>query len=195
MTIETIIVKKLYVNQGTTKQGKPYTLRKFLSTTRLYYSTFAQDSIASSIKEGDTVTLECEPAAGHEGSFSIKRIIEVASQAGSSPNQGQVVGGRPASPTSSKADAPMTGQKFQSSSFGRLSAHDGVLAISEPPYQAASRIVRQAKEILAKDSPGLEDYNDYAMVLAETIRTLSVKESEAYEVAMLPTKIKAFGKQ
>ena len=192
MSIETITIRKIYVNQGSTKQGKPYTLRKFLATNRCYYATFKTDSVIQGIKEGDSVTLECEPTIGHDGSFSIKRIIEVSSQAGSSSNQGQV--GGPASPASPKLtnNTPMKGQS-QKCSFDTPAAPEEAKA--ETPYQAASRIVGQAKEILAKNSPGLEDYNDYAVVLAETIKTLSIKESEAFEVAMLPSKIKAFGKQ
>ena len=57
----TIKIKKIYVNPGTTKQGKPYILHKFLAMDRCYYATFKVDSVVSSIIEGDSVKLECEP--------------------------------------------------------------------------------------------------------------------------------------
>jgi hypothetical protein len=56
-------------------------------------------------------------------------------------------------------------------------------------------MLKQAREILKAQDPELESFNDYPILLAEVLRAISYKETQAYEQMAMEQKIKAFGKQ
>ena len=60
--------------------------------------------------------------------------------------------------------------------------------------RAVARMLKTAKETLNRECPKIEDFDGYPYLLAETLKALSFKESEQFELGQMPTKIKYFGK-
>ena len=77
MTTATIAIRDKFVSDGTTKQGRPYTLVKLYSTKRDYYETFlANMPRLSEIEQGSEVDVEFSDA-GKEHHYKLIKILAV----------------------------------------------------------------------------------------------------------------------
>ncbi|MEM4097892.1 MAG: hypothetical protein QXS81_04315 [Candidatus Micrarchaeaceae archaeon] len=88
---KTIIIKRIYRNTGTTKDGKPYTLTKLLAGGK-YYTTFKP--MPAGLAEGQSLQIECEPTEKPD----IFRLIKIISYAANPAREAQPVATTTASP-------------------------------------------------------------------------------------------------
>ena len=85
-------------------------------------------------------------------------------------------------------DASMTGKHNQVSSPDRLASP------VEAPAQAVQRMLKESIAIVLKEIPDAGELHDYPILIAETLRALSYKESQKFEMELTAIKIKAYGK-
>ena len=96
----------------------------------------------------------------------------------------------------SKNAAPMTEQPNRVYSTDRQAVQPGA-ATQEDPKAAVARMWKTSIALIKAEPQlaGIEDYKDYPLILAETLRALSYKERERFELEQQARNIKAFGKQ